>query len=217
MDRSILASKRVIKAGNIVDGSGVIFGRVVEGDPNGMIGRIYDKNGNILGESGDILGTAEAVPEGEREGEREGFKEGPFAELFVCTIAKEGKVVTSGRDVVAVGRLISGDPNILFGRTVDEDGAVCDKNGNVLGKAERWEEPIVEMKNNLMSGRRVNREVNVVDEDGNLIVSIGTELDDDGDVVDGKGTIIGRLSLLGEIPEPEPTESPEEKEKREQL
>jgi hypothetical protein len=176
-----------------------------------------DKLGNIRSESGDIIGRAEVVPEGEREG----LKEGPFAELSGCTVAKNGKIVTPGGDVV--GRLVSGDPKILFGRLVDEDGHICDKNGNVLGEAERWEEEEVEKKKNPLSGFRVNREGNVVDGDGNLVgklttgeVSIcaGKEIDDDGDVVDSKGTTIGHVSLIQDIPEPK--ESPEEKEKREQ-
>lgn len=224
VDRSVLGGKRVNKAGNVVDKSGAIFGRVVEGDPKSMVGRMCDKKGNILNEMGDVIGRAEVV----LEAERDGLKEGPFAELIGCTVTKEGKVVTPGGDVV--GRLVSGDPKVLYGRSVDEDGDVCDKNGNVLGKAERWEEPVVEKKKSPLSGRRVNREGNVVDEDGNLIAKLttgtlnicsGMEIDDDGDVVNSKGVTIGHVSLLEDIPEPEPEpevgESPEEKEKREQV
>ncbi|TLD24796.1 hypothetical protein PspLS_05846 [Pyricularia sp. CBS 133598] len=220
VDRSILAGKRVNKAGNVVDSSGTIFGRVVEGDAKRMIGRMCDKKGNILSESGDIIGRAEIVTEGEREGS----KEGPFAELQGLTVRKDGMVVTPGGDVV--GRLTKGDGKTLSGRSVDEDGDVCDKNGNVLGHAERYEEPEVEKKKNPLSGRRVNKEGNVVDADGNLVgkltsgnlsICSGKEIDDDGDVVDGKGTTIGHVSLLEDIP-PEPVEeqSPEDKAKEEQ-
>lgn len=217
VDKSLLAGKRVNKAGYVVDGQGNIFGRVVEGDPRKMIGRMCDKNGNILSESGDVIGKAELVPEGEREG----FKEGPFAELQGCTVAKDGTVITPSGDIV--GRLVSGDGKVLFGRAVDEDGDVLDRNGNVIGKAERWEPEEVQKKKNPMSGRRVNKEANVVDEDGNIIgkltsgdprICAGKEIDDDGDVVDGKGTVIGHCSLLEDIPDEE--ESPEDKAKREQ-
>lgn len=216
VDRSILAGKRVNKAGNVVDGAGVIFGRVVEGDVKNMVNRMCNKNGEILSESGDVLGRAEVVPEGEREG----MKEGPFAELEGCTVAKDGTVVTPSGDIV--GRLVSGDGKILFGRAVDEDGDVLDKNGNIIGKAERWEPEKVEHKKNPMEGRRVNREGNVVDEDGNIIGKLtsgdpttcsGKEIDDDGDVVDHKGTVIGHCTLLEDLPQE--TESPEEKEKAE--
>ncbi|KAL1841188.1 hypothetical protein VTJ49DRAFT_7357 [Mycothermus thermophilus] len=221
-DRSILAGKRVNKAGNVVDSSGTVYGRVVEGEVKRLVGRMCDKKGNILSESGDVLGRAEVVSEGEREG----MKEGPFAELMGCTVAKDGTVVTPSGDIV--GRLVSGDPKVLFGRPVDEDGDILDRNGNSIGKAERWEPEEVEKEKNPMSGRRVNREGGVVDEHGNLIgkltsgelsVCIGKEIDDDGDVVDSKGNTIGHCSLLEDIPpEPEPEgETAEEKEKREQL
>ncbi|KAK0662491.1 hypothetical protein QBC41DRAFT_307081 [Cercophora samala] len=220
VDNSLLAGKRVNKAGYVVDGNGVIYGRVVEGDPKKMVGRMCDRKGNVLSESGDVLGKAELVSEGEREGS----KEGPFAELEGCTVAKDGTVVTPSGDIV--GRLVKGEGKVLFGRAVDEDGDVLDKNGNVIGKAERWEPEEVQKSKNPMSGRKVNREGNVVDGDGNLIgkltsgdpqVCSGKEIDDDGDVVDQKGTVIGHCSLLEEIPEVKDEETPEEKEKREKV
>lgn len=219
VDNSLLAGKRVNKAGYVVDGNGVIYGRVVEGDPKRMVGRMCDRKGNILSESGDVLGKAELVSEGEREGS----KEGPFAELEGCTVAKDGTVVTPSGDIV--GRLVKGEGKVLFGRAVDEDGDVLDKNGNVIGKAERWEPEEVQKSKNPMSGRKVNKEGNVVDGDGNLIgkltsgdpqVCSGKEIDDDGDVVDQKGTVIGHCSLLEDIPEVKDEETPEQKEKREQ-
>jgi len=217
VDKSIMAGKRVNKAGNIVDGSGTIFGRVVEGDVRKMIGRMCDKNGNVLGESGDILGKADLVPEGEREG----MKEGPFAELQGSMVVKDGTIITPAGDIV--GRLVKGDPKLLFGRQIDEDGDVLDKNGNVIGFAERWEPEKVEKKRSRMYGRRVNREGNVVDEDGNVIGKLtsgdvricgGKEIDEDGDVVDSKGNIVGHCSLIEDIL---PEESAEEKEQRKQV
>ncbi|KAK2739359.1 lea domain protein [Colletotrichum kahawae] len=225
IDKSILAGKRVNKAGNVVDTNGTIFGRIVEGDVKRLVGRMCDKDGNVRSESGDIIGRAELVPEGEREG----FKEGPFAELPGCTVNKEGHVVTPGGDIV--GRLIEGNPKVLFGRAVDEDGDILDRNGNLLGKAERWEpepEPEVEKKIGPMEGRKVNRKGEVVDEDGNIIgklttgelsICTGKEIDGDGDVVDSKGRTVGHCSLIEDIPEPEveePQEDPNEVKAREQ-
>jgi len=203
VDMSSLAGKRVNKAGNVVDGSGAIYGRVVEGNVKALVGRMCDKEGNILSESGDIIGKAELVGEGEREG----MKEGPFAELSGCTVAKDGTVVTPSGDVV--GRLTEGDPKKLFGRAVDEDGDVVDSNGNVLGKAERWQEEEVEKKKAPYAGRKVNRDGNVLDEEGNLIAKLvsgdiaacsGKEVDEDGDVVNYKGNTVGHVALLEDIP-----------------
>ncbi|CAM1510612.1 Fc.00g009470.m01.CDS01 [Cosmosporella sp. VM-42] len=227
VDMSSLAGKRVNKAGNVVDKSGEIYGRIVEGNVKNLVGRMCDKEGNVRSESGDIIGKAELVGEGEREG----TKEGPFAELQGCTVAKDGKVVTPSGDVV--GRLTSGDPKVLFGRAVDDDGEILDKNGNSIGKAERWEEPEVEKKKDFLAGRKVNREGNVLDDEGNvvgkltsgeLLVCSGKEVDDDGDVVNQKGQTIGHVTRLEDIPpepeveepEPEPEgETDEEKQKRE--
>ncbi|KAI8964481.1 hypothetical protein F5Y11DRAFT_355562 [Daldinia sp. FL1419] len=213
IDKSALAGKRINKAGNAVDSHGDIYGRVIEGDLKRLIGRMCDKNGFIRNEGGDIIGKCELIPEAEREG----MKEGPFTELPGCTVNKEGKIVTPGGDVV--GRLVSGEPGILFGRTVDDDGDICDKNGNVLGHAERWEEEPIPKDVNPMSGRRVNREGNVVDENGDLMGKLtsgllsecaGKKIDDDGDVIDNKGNTLGHCSLLAELPE----ETDEEKEAR---
>ncbi|GAB0133062.1 hypothetical protein EsDP_00001478 [Epichloe bromicola] len=219
VDMSSLAGKRVNKGGNVVDLHGQIFGRVVEGDPKSLVGRMCDKEGNIMSESGEKIGKAELVSESEREGSREG----PFAELSGSTVSKDGKVVTPSGEVV--GRLTTGDAKTLYGRSVDEDGDVVDKNGNVVGTAQRWEEPEVEKKRSPLAGRKVNREGNVVNEDGNVIaklvsgdlnICVGKEIDDDGDVVNAtKGNAIGHVSLLEDIPL-EPTESSEDKEKREQ-
>lgn len=71
-----------------------------------------NKLGEILSESGDVLGHAEPVSEGEREGQ----KEGPFAELSGCTVAKDGTVVTPSGDIV--GRMVKGDAKVLAGRPV---------------------------------------------------------------------------------------------------
>ncbi|KAI8947594.1 hypothetical protein F4801DRAFT_592467 [Xylaria longipes] len=223
IDMSSLAGKRINKAGNAVDSHGDIYGRVIEGSLSRLVGKMCDKNGFIRNEGGDVIGKCELIPEAEREG----MKEGPFTELSGCTVTKDGKVVTAGGDVV--GRLVSGDPKVLAGRPVDDDGDICDKNGNVLGRAERWEEPEVEKDVNPMSGRKVNREGNVVDENGDVIGKLttgelsqcaGKKIDDDGDVIDQKGNVLGHCSLLEEIPEPEPEPEPEgetEEEREERL
>ncbi|RGP68931.1 hypothetical protein FLONG3_7992 [Fusarium longipes] len=227
VDNSALAGKRVNKAGNLVSESGEIYGRVIEGDVKKLVGRMSDRDGNIRSESGDIIGKAELVSEGERGGK----KDGPFAELKNCTVAKDGKVVNQAGETV--GRLVIGDAKALVGRSVDDDGEIVDSNGNVIGKAERWEEPEKEKTHNPLAGRKVNREGNVVDADGNIIGKLtsgditdcqGKEVDEDGDVFNQKGNVVGHVSLLEDIPkEEEPEEEPqpegeteEERIKREQ-
>jgi len=212
VDNSALAGKRVNKAGNLVSESGEIYGRVIEGDVQKLVGRMSDRDGNIRSESGDIIGKAELVSEGERGGK----KDGPFAELKNCTVAKDGKVVNQAGETV--GRLVIGDAKALVGRSVDDDGEIVDSNGNVIGKAERWEEPEKEKTHNPLTGRKVNREGNVVDADGNIIGKLtsgeildcqGKEVDEDGDVFNQKGSVVGHVSLLEDIPKEEEPEEPE--------
>ncbi len=215
VDLSILAGKRVNKGLNVVDNSGAIYGRVVEGDPKKVVGRMANKLGQIVSESGDIIGRAELV----NEGEREGLKEGPFADIPGCTVVKDGTVVSPSGNIV--GRLISGDPKILAGRSVDEDGDVLDKNGNSIGRAERWEPEEKEKAKHPAAGCRVSKSGEVYRDSsliakltsGDLQVCANKEIDDDGDVLDGKGTVVGHATLLEDLQEE--TETEDEKAQRE--
>ncbi|KAL8342201.1 hypothetical protein RB598_003888 [Gaeumannomyces tritici] len=231
-DYSILKGGKVNKGGNVVNGEGKVVGRIREGVLGHLVGKRVDETGAIWNDSGAVMGRAEPIPADELEsmtkasGPFEAFPDAVVDAKGMVAFEGElvGKVVTPGGDVV--GRLVRGDAKALAGRAVDEDGDVVDKNGNVLGSAERWEEPEVEKRSNPMAGRRVNREGNVVDQDGNLVgklttgelsVCSGKEIDADGDVVDGKGNTVGHVSLLADIP-PEPAEeeeSAEDKAKRE--
>jgi len=232
IDNSALAGKRVNKVGNVVDSHGQIYGRLVQGDPKTLAGRMCDKDGNVRGEDGTVIGRAELVPESEREGQKEGI----FSGFDNPKVTKDGKVADSQGAII--GRLTEGDAKKLYGKMVDPDGDVLDKNGNTLGKAERWEEEEKEIAHNPVAGRKVNREGNVVDENGDVIAKLtegeitkcsGKEIDEDGDVYNQKGQVIGHVTLLDDIPpepeaEPEPEPEPEpaepeetEEEKEERL
>jgi len=200
---------------------------LVEGDVKALAGKMCDKLGFIRNEGGDIVGKAELVPEGDREG----VKTGPFADFPGSTVTKDGKVTSPEHGVI--GRIIEGDVKKLFGKQVDDDGDVLDKNGNVLGKAERWEEEEEEEAPkdvHPLAGLKVNKKGEVYDNNGELVGKLteglasrcaGQKVDDDGDVVDQKGNGIGHVSLIDDIepevepePEPEPEESEEDKQKR---
>jgi hypothetical protein len=212
---------QVNKLGNVVDSGGQVVGRLIQGDPKRLAGRMCDKNGNILNEMGEIVGKAELVPEAEREGEKTGL----FDDFDNPTVTKDGKVADAKGTII--GRLVDGDPKKLVGKQVDSDGDILDKNGNVLGKAERWEEEEKEISKHPAAGLKVNREGNVVDENGDIIAKLtegeatkcaGKEIDNDGDVIDGKGNSVGHVTLLQNIPAPEePEESEEEAAKKREL
>ncbi|KAK9242789.1 hypothetical protein V1506DRAFT_46832 [Lipomyces tetrasporus] len=219
VDNSVLAGRKVNMAGNVANNNGEIYGRVIKGDGKALAGKMFDKNGLVRNESGDVIGKAEKGSEGSREG----MKEGPFSAFPDCKVTKEEKVTDTASGEV-VGRVVEGDSKTLYGKSVDDDGGITDKNGNLLGMAERWEEEEAKKDVKPMCGRKVNIEGNVVDENGDPIgkptsgdlrVCAGKKVDD-GDVVKQKGNIIDHVSLLNEIKEPEP-EPEEEKQKREEM
>ena len=205
VDLSILEGKVVNKAGNVVDpATGAVVGRIVEGDKR-LAGRKVDGKGQIWGDNGQVVGRAELIP-----GAEENKAEGPFYGFDNAIVGKDG-VVQDGEKII--GRLIEGDAKRLLGRKVDEDGDVVDKNGNTIGKAERWEPEEKKRDVNPMSGRKVTKEGEVRDADGNLIgkltegnlaTLVGKTIDDNGFVVDNDGNKIGECTLLENIPEPEP-------------
>lgn len=210
VDQSILAGKRVNKAGNVTDDKGSLFGRLVEGDPKKLAGKMCDNKGQVYDEMGKVVGRAEIVPESERESK----KEGPFGNYAGSKVRKDGKVVSDQNEVI--GRLIEGDPKQLAGAIVDEDGDVIDKNGSCIGKAERWEEEEVEKKKHPCAGKTVNAEGNVLDESGEIIGKLtdgkleqckGLEVDDDGDISNQKGQSIGHVTRIEDV---KPEKSQEE-------
>jgi hypothetical protein len=206
-DLSILEGKVVNKNGNVVDpATGAVFGRIVEGDKR-LAGRKVDGKGQIWGDNGQIVGRAELIPGAEQH-----KAEGPFFGFDNAQVAKDGVVMDGDR---IIGRLIEGDAKRLLGRKVDEDGDVLDKNGNSIGKAERWEPEEKQRDVNPMAGRKVTKEGEVRDADGNLIgkltsgnlaTLVGKKIDDNGFVVDNDGNKLGECTLLEHIPEPEPEE-----------
>lgn len=161
-----------------------------------------DRNGNVVNEMGDPIGKVELVAEGEREGE----KTGPFADFDSPTVAKDGKVSDAKGQII--GRVIEGDAKVLFGKPVDADGDILDKNGNALGKAERWEEEEKVVDKHPAAGRKVNKKGEVVDENGDIIARLtegqvdncaGKEVDNEGDVNDAKGKTVGHVTLIDDI------------------
>jgi len=216
IDLSALAGCTVNKAGNVVDANGNIVGRVAEGDPKNMIGKKVDGKGQIWDNSGKVIGKAELVEGADNR------PEGPFSGFDSNTIAKDGTIQTADGSII--GRVIEGDIKKLVGHKVDEDGDITDKNGNTIGKAERWEPEEKERRVNPMSGRRVNKEGEVRDESGDLMGRltagdlghcVGLEIDDNGYVVDNDGNRVGEVTLLENIAEDKPDETEEEKKKRE--
>lgn len=202
VDLSSLEGKRVNKAGNVVDDNGKLFGRIVDGEVSKLAGKKVDADGKIWSESGKVIGSAELIPADDRD-QASGA---PFEDYPEAIVDKSGKVTSDGE---VVGKLIEGDAKKLAGKKVDQDGEIVDKVGNVLGKAERWEEeeePEAEAADlSALAGKRVNKLGKVVDSSGSIFGRIvegdpkklaGKLVDKNGDIWNDGGVVVGKAELV---------------------
>ncbi|KUI55914.1 hypothetical protein VP1G_03283 [Cytospora mali] len=208
IDYSILKDCKVNKLGNVVNDKGQAIGRIVQGIIDHLIGRKVDENGIIWNDSGKEIGRAEPIPDNELQ---EMMEPKPFESFEGNTIDGKGNVLWNGQQV---GKVVEGDLKILQGKTVDPDGEILDKAGNVIGKAERWEEeeeappePEAEIDLSILAGKRVNKAGNVVDGngviygrvvDGDLKRMIGRMCNKNGEIVSESGDVLGHAELVSE-------------------
>ncbi|KAI1260157.1 hypothetical protein F5Y18DRAFT_262215 [Xylariaceae sp. FL1019] len=203
---SILAGLKINKAGNVVDEKGNPLGKVKSGEVKKMIGKSPDKNGKVWDGSGNVIGEVEVLPEAVEN------MSSPFEDFPDATVDKFGKVIFDGRQV---GVVVGDDFQNLIGKKVDADGDILDKNGNVIGHAERQEaeevpEPEEEaIDYSMLRDKKVNKLGNVVDDKGqiwghvvqgivkNLVGKrVGEEgqiFNDAGKVITPGGDVVGRL------------------------
>jgi hypothetical protein len=210
-DLSSLKGTKINSKGYAVDASGTVLGRVVDGDSDIMEGKKVDGQGQVWDDAGNVIGHCELVSGVAQE-------EGPFAGFEGLQINKDETVNTPAGDIV--GHIVEGDIKKLLGHKVSENGDINDKNGNRIGRAERWEPDEKEHRANPMAGMRVNKEGEVRDENGDLMGRltmgdlgrcVGQEIDDAGNVVDVHGNKLGEVTLLENIDE-ETYEGPTEEE-----
>ncbi|KAJ2965428.1 hypothetical protein NUW58_g10888 [Xylaria curta] len=158
---SILEGRKINKMGNVVDDNGNPIGRVVSGDLKKLAGKMPDKNGKVWDDRGNVIGEVEVLPEVVKN------EASPFEDFPDATVDKFGKVIYDGRQV---GVVVGDDWQKLIGKKVDADGDILDKNGNVIGHAERQEEEEPEepeeepIDYSMLRDKKVNKLGNVVDD-----------------------------------------------------
>ena len=202
---SILEGLKCNKNGFIIDSEGDPVGKLIEGDPKKISkgGYELDAEGQFWDNKGNVIGRAETLPVEEKK------EEGIFAGLDGLVVVADGFVEDENQNKVGV--LTEGDPKKLIGRAVDEDGDVIDKRGNVVGHAERYEEPeeIEPEKPDLsvLQGLAVNKQGNVIGPDGVPIAVLvegnpkelaGKKCDEEGQIWNDSGKVIGRCELIPE-------------------
>ncbi|KAF7590837.1 hypothetical protein BBP40_002306 [Aspergillus hancockii] len=200
VDLSVLEGFKPNKYGNIMGSAGVPIARVVNGDLKAVTGRAIDREGNIWGDSGEVIGRAELIPEHQRE------SRGPFSGLGDLAVNGEGFVEDA--DGVVVGRIIEGDPKTLRGQRVDKDGDVVDEYGASNGRAERYEPPeeiVAEEDLSSLEGKTVNKLGNIVGTDGVVLGRVasgyikhlaGKKVDGKGQIWGDNGKIMGQAELI---------------------
>ena len=200
---STMEGMRCNKSGKIVNDNGDVVGELVEGDAK-KISKMksqLDAEGQFWDDRGRVIGRAVTLPIEEHE------EEAPFAGLEGLVVVTDGWVEDENQN--KVGILTEGDPKKLVGRAVDEDGDVIDKRGNVVGHAERYEEEEVEEEEkpdlSILKGLVVNKQGNVIGPEGVPIARLvegnakelaGKKCDEEGQIWNDSGKVIGRCELI---------------------
>ncbi|GKZ35273.1 hypothetical protein AbraIFM66950_005867 [Aspergillus brasiliensis] len=204
------------EGGKIVNAEGKTIGKVIEGDPEDLVGQTVDADGEILDEDGDLIGRVDVVtekvdevPEADELAEKPQLPDISTLEGLKCT--KFGSILNAQGNLV--GELVEGDAKRLFrgGFELDDKGQFWDHRGNVIGKAQ----PVMpeEEETSLFEGMKdlhVDKEGWVLDDkdqrvgqvvEGDAKKLAGRPVDEDGDILDRHGNVLGHA---------EPWQEPEE-------
>ncbi|KAJ6000202.1 hypothetical protein N7481_000611 [Penicillium waksmanii] len=177
---------------------GDVVGRIIEGDPKKLQGKAVDEDGDILDKRGNVIGRVEPFTPSEHSEE----PEEDLSELEGMTVNKFGNIVDEAGAVF--GRLVSGNPKKLNGKKVDGEGQIWSDDGKVLGNAELIPAAEREQPEGLFYGLddlTVTKDGCVITSDKEVVGRltdgepkrlVGRAVDEDGEIVDKLGNIIGR-------------------------
>ncbi|KAJ5327056.1 uncharacterized protein N7506_010158 [Penicillium brevicompactum] len=204
----------VVEDGWVEDSDGARVGQVVEGEIKKLVGRAVDDDGDILDKRGNLIGHAEPWEEPEPEPE-----EVDLSMLEGLSPNKLGLVM--GPDGVPIGRVVDGDLKKLIRRTIDDQGQLWSDDGKIIGRVEPIpeDEREVPMPFSDMGDLVVKQNGFVENELGEVVGKLidgdpkelqGKAVDDDGDIMDKRGNVIGRAEPYTPSEESEEPEEPEE-------
>ncbi|KAL5359456.1 hypothetical protein BJX96DRAFT_58355 [Aspergillus floccosus] len=239
-DVSILKGRVINQEGKIVDEDGNVIGSVVGAqDPSTLAGKSVNADGqavdddnNVVGQVQIVSGTAADTAQQKLREQSEEVTAGAelpsapqlpdVSTLEGLTCDKLGNIVN--KDGLPVGHLVEGDAKKLSreGLKLDSEGQFWDSGGRLVGKAE----PVPEEQEEEAGAFADLGEVFVADDgyvqdenrkrvgrivEGDVQKLVGRPVDDDGDILDKRGNVLGRAEPLqpSEMDESE-TKSPGE-------
>lgn len=223
-------SPEVRRSGKVLDMDDNVIGQVEKRLAAKFAGFKVDDDGNIVNHDGEIVGKAEIFP---KEDKDKPFNPYAMIDENSPEVKKSGKVVDMDDNVVGyVDKRIASK---LAGCKVDDEGNIINSEGHIAGKAEMFkeeeEEPKEEEKDkpfnpNTMVDEHsptVRRSGKVVDEDDNVVgyvdksaahKLVGFPVDDDGNIINEEGQIVGKAKMVGQKSEEEIKKEQEEEEYR---
>jgi hypothetical protein len=217
-DLSILDGLKVNKKGEVVNEDGDPIAKVSEGELKDLIGKKLNEKGEVLDKDGNVIGKVELIPQAVEEVEEAGEALPdlpPLSILEGLKCNKFGKIVNA--DGKPIGELIEGDPRQLAksGTTCDAEGQFWDTHGRVIGRAQTLAvddedeeaafaglEGLIVVEGGWVEDENGNRVGQLVEGDAKKLV--GRAVDEDGDVTDKRGNIVGHAERYEAPDEVEP-------------
>ena len=209
VDLSILEGYKVNKSGKVVNEDGETLASLVEGELEECAGKKINAEGQVVDAEGNVIGRVELeAPEGEPELP-------PLSILEGLKCNKNGKIVDD--EGVPRGELIEGDAKKLskLGATADAEGQFWDGRGHVIGRAQTLPisddddeapfaglEGLIVVDDGWVEDENQNRVGQLVEGDPKKLV--GRAVDEDGDVIDKHGNIVGHAERIPEEEEEAP-------------
>ncbi|KAG1121766.1 hypothetical protein G6F42_012110 [Rhizopus arrhizus] len=219
-------SPEVKKSGKILDMDDEVVGHIDKKLAAKLAGLKVDPQGNVIDNDGHIVATAEMI---QPEEEKKPFNPNDAVDENSPEVKRSGKVVDMDDNIVgSVDKRLA--PK-LVGFKVDDDGNVINNEGHIVAKAEmipaaEEEDPNKPFNPNTMVDEhspRVRKSGKVVDEDDNIVGEVdkssahklaGFPVDDDGNIIDNDGHIVGKAKMHGKKSEEQLKEEAEEEEYR---
>jgi len=230
-DISTLEGLKVNKKGQVLNEDGELIGELTSGDGKQCAGKKINDKGEVLDNAGNVIGSVRTTPltgddeaaaeEEEQAAEVEGDEEDsesqlpPLSTLEGLKVNKSGKIINT--DGIVVGELVEGNAKKLWkaGTPVDAEGQFWDNKGHVIGRAQTV--PLEDAEDEApfagLDGLHVVEDGYVQDDNGNTVgivtegdakKLIGRIVDEDGDIIDKRGSVVGHADRY------EPEETPEE-------